>query len=220
MKIFIIGIILICFIPFINKAQDADSLLNSVMGETTTYTSATFKSTRIINGHSIERMKAKQLDVRIHHRFGELNGGSYNLWGLDQSNVFFGLEYGITDNIMVGIGRSTFQKTFNGFTKLSILRQSKGALKMPISMSVYIGTDVYTLKWEDPSRKNYFTSRLSYIYQVLIARKFNERLSLQLSPTMIHQNLVETALDNNDSYAIGIGGRFKITKRLFDCMDR
>jgi len=178
MKIFIIGIILFCFIPIINKAQDADSLLNSVMGETTTYTSATFKSTRIINGHSIERMKAKQLDVRIHHRFGELNGGSYNLWGLDQSNVFFGLEYGITDNIMVGIGRSTFQKTFNGFTKLSILRQSKGAHKMPISMSVYIGTDVYTIKWEDPSMKNYFTSRLSYIYQVLIARKFNERLSL------------------------------------------
>lgn len=212
-KIFIVLSALSLF-PFYSLSQDMDSLLNSITSEGTTVTTATFKSTRIINGHSIERMQKKQLDVRIHHRFGMLNAGAYELYGLDQSNIFLGAEYGITDKIMIGIGRSTYQKTVDGFTKISLLRQSTGEKKIPVSLSVYLGCDANGLKWEDPTRTNYFSSRLSYIFQVLIAKKINERFSFQVSPTMIHKNMVQTVLDNNDSYALGLGGRIKLTKRI------
>jgi len=72
-------------------------MLQEATGNSTEYATATFKSTRIINGHSIERMPGGQLDVRIHHRFGRVNSGSIRSLGLDQANIHLGLEYGITD---------------------------------------------------------------------------------------------------------------------------
>jgi hypothetical protein len=189
-------------------------LLDEETGNQIVYTTATFKSTRIINGHSIERMQVGQLDFRIHHRFGTLNSGAYELWGLDQANIHLGLEYGITNWIMIGIGRGTYQKTFDGFLHFSILRQSSGKKTMPISLSAYTTMAINSLKWEDPEQENYFSSRLAYTFHVMIARKLSERLSLQLSPSLVHKNMVETLLDANDLFSIGVGGRFKLTKRL------
>ena len=196
------------------RAQEIDSLLNAITTPATEYESATFKATRIINGHSIEQMKARQLDVRIHHRFGQMNSGSYELWGLDQSNVFFSLEYGVADWLMLGAGRTTYQKTYNSFAKVRLFRQSKGESNMPVAISLYTGIDMYTLKWSDPTRTNYFSSRLAYVGQVLVARKFTEDLSLQITPTVIHKNLVPLAIDNNDQFAVGVGGRYKLTNRI------
>jgi len=85
---------------------------------------------------------------------------------------------------------------------------------MPLSVSYYGNTAVNTLKWEDPARENYFTSRLAFVNQILIARKLNERLSLQTMPVFVHKNLVPAIADQNDSYAIGVGGRYKLTKRV------
>src|SRR4030066_1202451 len=107
------------------KAQDIDALLEDATGSDTEYATATFKSTRIVSGHSIERMPEGQLDFRISHRFGELKTGAYNLWGLDQANIHFSLEYGIIDWLMLGVGRGTYEKTYDGFFKFSLLRQSK-----------------------------------------------------------------------------------------------
>jgi len=197
-----------------SKAQDMDSLLNSVTTPKINYTTATFKSTHVLNGQSIERMMEGQLDVRIHHRFGTLNSGAYGLYGIDQSTVFLGLDYGIKDWIMVGIGHTPYEKTYTGYTKFSILRQSIGEKNMPVSLSLFWGTDIVTLKWTDPNRTNYNSSRLSYITQVLVARKFNDNFSLQLSPTYIHKNLVAEAIDPNDVYALGIGGRYKLSRRI------
>lgn len=196
------------------RAQDTDSLLTALTAPGTDYASATFKATRILNGHSVEQMKARQLDFRIHHRFGPVNGGSYELWGLDQSNVFFGLEYGVTDWLMLGAGRSTYEKTFNGFAQVRLWRQAAGLGAFPLSISALTGVDAYTTKWPDPARANYFSSRLSYTLQALIARKFSEDLSLQITPTMIHRNLVPEAIDLNDIFAVGFGGRYKITSRI------
>jgi opacity protein-like surface antigen len=195
------------------KAQDIDQLLEEATGSSTEYATATFKSTRIINGHSIERMPAHQLDVRISHRFGQFNSGAYNLWGLDQANMHLGLEYGITDWVMVGVGRGTYDKAYDGFLKFSILRQSKGERNMPISMSFLGGTAYNTLKWTKEGTLNGW-DRVSYVAQLLIARKFNERLSLEINPTYVHRNMVPTELDHNDIWAIGAGTRFKLTKRF------
>lgn len=207
-------LLVLTFITFSACSQDIDSLLNAAVSKPVDYTTATFKSTRILNGHSVERMKTKQLDVRIHHRFGEMSSGSYEFWGLDQSNIFLGLDYGITDWLMVGAGRSTYQKSVNGYTKLSLLRQSKGEKNMPVSFSLFLGGDANGLKWEYPERKNYESSRMSYIFQGLVARKINERLSLQITPTYIHRNIVPTVMDSNDSYSLGFGGRIKLSKRI------
>jgi hypothetical protein len=198
----------------IASGQDLQSLLEDKMEEPTQYTSATFKATRIMNGHSIERMKEGQLDFRISHRFGRINSGAYEFFGLDQANIHLSLEYGITDWLMVGLGRGTFEKTVDGFVKFSILRQSSGARDMPISMSFMSGTYVNGLHWSDPERVNYFSHRISYVQQLLIARKFGPRFSLQITPSYLHRNLVETALDPNDLFAFGAGLRIKLTSRI------
>ena len=195
-------------------SQSLEDLLAEEIEEVTSYTSATFKATRILNGHSIERMQDGQLDFRIHHRFGRLNSGGYELWGLDQANIHFSLEYGITDWLMIGIGRGTYEKTYDGFIKWSILRQSKGLKTMPVSLTFLSGIYMNSLHWQDETRDNSFNQRLEYVNQILLARKFHERFSLQFMPSMLHRNLVTTELDPNDIYSIGAGARFKLNKRI------
>lgn len=178
------------------------------------YATATFKTTRLINGHSVENVAEGVLDFRISHRFGYISGGAYELWGLDEASMRLGFDYGINRWLMVGIGRSTYQKQYDGFTKIKLLRQSSGSRSMPITLSA-IGTIMYkSLKFDDPTRENYYSSNLYYSGQLLIARKFNESLSLQLMPTVVHYNLVERADDPNDLFSLGVGGRMKLSKRV------
>lgn len=180
----------------------------------TNYVTATFKTTRLIDGHTVENVGKGVLDVKISHRFGQLNSGGYELFGLDNATMRMGLDYGITSYLMVGIGRSTFQKTFDAFFKLKLLRQSSGKRSMPVTVSYVPTIAVRTLHWEDETRKNYFSSRLSYTHQLIIGRKFSEGTSLQIMPTYIHRNLATLANDPNDLIAIGIGGRQKLTRRI------
>jgi hypothetical protein len=195
-------------------SQDLDALLAAEMGEETNYTSATFKATRILNGHSIERMQEGQLDFRIHHRFGRLNSGGYELWGLDQANIHFSLEYGINDWIMLGVGRGTYEKTYDGFIKLSPLRQSTGAKEMPISLTILSGLYMNSLKWDDETRTYSTAHRFEYTNQVLIARKFSKSISIQIMPSHLHRNLVISELDPNDLFAMGAGARIKLNNRF------
>jgi hypothetical protein len=194
-------------------AQTLDDLLSKESKPETKYATATFKSTRIINGHSIERMQQKQLEFRISHRFGEVSRGSYDLYGLDLSTIHFSLEYGITNWLEIGAGRSSFEKTADGFAKFSILRQSTGAKKMPVHLSYVVSTEVTGIKWSDPTVTNYFSSRVSYVHQLLIARKFSDSFSMEINPTFVHRNLVKEAIEPNNLYALGVGARYKITKR-------
>jgi opacity protein-like surface antigen len=207
-----IGLLVFAPLPGLD-AQDIDQLLQEATGNTTEYATATFKSTRILNGHSIERMQSGQLDVRFHHRFGQINSGAYDLWGLDQANTHFGFEYGITDWVMAGIGRGTYEKTYDGFLKFSLLRQSKGERNMPVSLSYFASLAINSLKWQGTGTLD-FWDRVTYVHQLLVARKFNERFSLEINPTYVHRNMVETELDPNDVWACGAGARFKLTKRV------
>jgi hypothetical protein len=188
-----------------------------VFGEeekTTDYTYATYKTTRVVSGHSVENPANGVLLFMISHHFGKVNTGAYDFFGLDQATIRLGLEYGFNHFLSVGIGRNTYQKTYDGFLKAKVLRQSKGARNMPVTVTLFSAMDIISLKWQYPERKNYFSSRLSFVNQVLIARKFNDRLSLQVSPTFIHKNLVSTSTEDNDTYAIGAGGRFKLSQRI------
>jgi hypothetical protein len=213
MKRLSIVFLLLLFALRIFAQDDLMSMLNQDSLQDVTYTTATFKSTRVMNGHSIERMPPGQLDVRISHRFGPLNSGAYNFFGLDQSNIHLSLEYGILKWLMAGIGRGSFEKTFDGFTKFSVFRQSTGKINMPVSVSVVTSIALKSIKFTDQTRTNYFTSRLAYTGQILIARKISQGVSVQLAPSYIHRNLVATELDPNDIFAIGAGTRVKLTKR-------
>lgn len=211
-RLFLAFFFLLCTLAIFAQ-DDLMNLLDQNSPEQINYTTATFKSTRVMNGHSIERMPAGQLDVRISHRFGQVNTGGYNFYGLDQSNIHLSLEYGITNWLMVGVGRGEYEKTFDGFAKFSILRQSTGAKEMPVSLSVVTSAALKSLKFQNPAVTNYFTSRMSYVVQVLVARKISDALSIQLTPSYVHRNLVATELDPNDLFALGAGARLKLTKR-------
>jgi len=216
-------ILLFCLLSATAKtvAQDTTSSLLSILEkemeqqkDVTIYTTATFKTTRLINGHSLENVGKGVLDVKISHRFGNISEGGYELFGLDKASMRMGFDYGLTKNIMIGVGRSTFQKTYDGFIKIKILHQSRGKKNMPITLSYVPTIALKTIHFEDPKVNNHFSSRLSYSHQIIVGRKFSDKTSLQLMPVFIHQNLVTLAAESNDIFAIGIGGRQKITKRI------
>lgn len=199
--------------------DDLEALLNADEVPEIRFSKYAFKSTRIINGHSIENVAAGVLDFRILHRFGAINGGAYELFGLDQANMRMSFDYGLTDRLQIGIGRSNIGKEYDGLVKYKILRQSTGARNMPVSVSWVSGGLINSQRWADPNRENLFSSRLSYYHQILIARKFNESFSLQLSPTVVHRNLVPTRDIPNDVFAMGVGGRVKLSNRVATTFD-
>lgn len=194
--------------------QDINDLLVSESQIEKSYETAAFKASRVINGHSVAQMKAKHLDFRISHRFGELNGGAYELFGLDQATIHFSLEYGIKDWLMMGVGRSSLEKTYDSFVKLRLLRQTSGSNSVPIFLSYMGSIEAFTTKWTNTDADNKFSSRLTFVHQLLIARKFNKNLSLQFSPTFLHKNLTPTATDPNDLFALGLSGRYKLNSRV------
>ena len=193
-------------------AQDLD-LLDEPELETIDYTAATFKTNRVVNGHSIETVAKNEFDFKISHRFGFLSGGPYDMFGLDQAAMRIGGDYGITDNLNVGLGRSTVDKTYDGFVKYKFLKQSTGLKTMPVTATWISHMGITTLKWPQPDRQNYFSSRLHYTHQLLIARKFTEGLSVQLSPTLVHKNIVDSTKFKNDILSLGVGVRQKLTSR-------
>ena len=164
--------------------------------------------------HSMESIRPGVMDLRILHRFGNINQGGYELFGLDQATMRLGFDFGITKNLMIGFGRSTNKKEFDAFAKYRLIHQGKGSGTLPFSLLIAGGSTLNSLKWADPSRKNYFSSRLAYYGQLIIGKKFSEGLTLQFSPTILHRNLVPEIEDPNDMLAVGAGGRIKLSKRI------
>ncbi|MBX3239773.1 MAG: hypothetical protein KIT80_20990 [Chitinophagaceae bacterium] len=207
-------VVLLCTLV---SAQEIDLLQMAEDSLQTTrqpaYVTGTFKGTHIINLQSIEAPAAGELLFVIMHRFGKINDGGYELFGLDNATMRMGFDYGITDRVAAGIGRSTFEKTFDGYIKAKLLRQTDGRQKSPLSISVLTGIAYTTLKYSDKPYLN-STYRTQYTTQLLIARKINRNVSIQLSPTWLHYNLVPATADKNDLLAIGVGGRVKITRRM------
>ncbi len=199
------------------QTEDADKLFSELNDTGIKYATAGFKSTRVINGHSFENLKGGVLDTRISHRFGFISSGAYELYGLDQSTIRLGVDYGITDRLMAGIGRSNYEKTIDGFGKYKLLRQSTGEKKMPVTLSLFAAVALKTNHFENAVRTNYFTSRLYYTYQIIAGRKFSEQFSLQFTPTLVHRNLIDSVQFKNDVFAIGAAGRIKLTKRVALC---
>jgi hypothetical protein len=221
-KIFLI--LIAAFLTKCTVAQDTTDLFKQLERESkvtdknrTNYTSATFKTTRIINSHSVETTGKGILDFRISHRFGAFNEKG-QLFGFDNAKMRLGFDYGLTSRLMIGAGRSSrnvWQKQYDGFAKYKLLRQSTGRVNMPVSVSfmssILLQTDS---RWKTDTIKRHSSDRLNYAFQLVVARKFSDNTSFQFAPTVVHQNIVPTKEQPNDIYALGIGGRQKISKRI------
>jgi hypothetical protein len=198
-------------------AQDQDLLSMVKSSAAKDYVTNAFKSSRVINGHSMEFIGKGVLDVRILHRFGLLSNGLKELFGLDQASMRLGLDYGLATNLTVGVGRSTLNKELDAFVKYRPLRQVTGGF--PFSVVWVSGITLFTTDWPYPERDNKFSSRLAYFHEVIIGRKFTEAFTLQVSPILVHRNLVTGADDDNNTIALGIGGRVKLSKRVAFVVD-
>ena len=215
-KILLVSISFFC-LATVSYAQ-VDSLmdmLNTNAPANKDYTSATFKATRIIDGSSVENLGAGVLDFRISHRFGDLSSGTQNFFGLDNATTRIGIDYGITKWLMVGIAHNVLNKEDDGFLKVKILKQAKHS--MPFTLSYVGATSIQTTPTPSlpvATDKWLFSNRLYYTNQLLLARKFSRSISLQLMPTVVHYNIVDSTKFSNNTIAIGAGGRIKINKRI------
>ena len=194
--------------------DDLMNLLEANTKKTIHFTEATFKGSRLINGHTVETRKQGELEFLISHRFGRLNSGAYEFFGLDAANVRLGLEYGVANFLTLGVGRNSFEKTYDGFAKLKLLRQSSGKRVMPFSVVSFSSAAIKTLKGSTPEEYPDIAARMYYVQQLLIARKFGSALSLQIMPSFVHRNRIQEREGENDIYALGFGGRIKLTQRV------
>jgi hypothetical protein len=207
-----IVLLLLIFTADKTFAQDSDMLKllgpDSVKKE---YVDAAFKSSRVIMSHSMEMLKPGVLDFRILHRFGKVNGGFYEFFGLDgPATVRLGLDYGLTNNLSFGIGRSAYKKELDGFIKFRPVQQSTGLNAFPFSV---VGVAGITYAADTLTKRSRTSDRFAYYWQAIIGRKFSEAFTLQLIPTLLHRNKVSQGEDN-DLYAGGIGSRIKLSKRI------
>lgn len=200
------------------SAQAQDELLQELSADKEqdgAYIGQAFKGSRLVNGHSVETTSAGTLEFIFSHRFGRVNGGLYEMFGLDDAFVRIGLEYGVTDNLSVGIGRNSVDKTVDGYLKYKLLRQTKEG--MPFTITAF-GSGAYKTSPKDDEVPKGFESidRLAYTGQLLIARRFTSKLSLQLMPTIVHKNYIASVEGDseNTQAAIGIGGRIKLTRSV------
>jgi hypothetical protein len=218
LRLILAGLFVINWLPEVKAQDDLLQMLNEEQSKEPTYTIATFKASRLINGQTTETIAKKHLNFWISHRFGAVNSGFLaNFFGLDEAKIRLGLEYGLTDNWLIGAGRSSLEKTYDFYTKYKVLRQSD---RFPITVTGLAGWSIntmetgYVMESGSEMRFNNNLERYSYWGQVLISRKFNEKLSLQLMPSVVHFNKVEDPSISNNLMALGIGGRYKLTKRF------
>lgn len=189
--------------------------------------SATFKTTKLINAQTIETVHKRTLDFRVAHRFGNIggaSGGGYesNLFGLYQiADVRIAFEYGITDRLTLGISNNKRNRNFEGLVKFRLLEQRKDN-RVPVAVTLFANVAMSTRKDDgtfsdvniDGSKTNKPLRRLSYVSQVIIARKFGSVFSCEFLPTYVHRNYVPDVKDENDFFSLGFGARLKVTKSI------
>lgn len=201
-------IIFLCVMAFQTNAQE-DLLAELEQDKKdSSFVLQTFKGTRVVNGHSVETKPSGTLEFIISHRFGTLNSGIDEFFGLDISTIRLGLEYGITDRLGVGIGRSSLDKSFDSYVKYKVLRQRAG---VPVTISA-VGS-AYAITSKSTFPEVHGADRLAYGAQLLVARKF-ESFSLQVAPVFLHRNGVIESEAIHDLVAVGTGGRIRLTRSL------
>ncbi|MGB0774163.1 MAG: DUF5777 family beta-barrel protein [Flavobacteriaceae bacterium] len=181
------------------------------------YAESAFKGLKIINLESTKMVDTGEMYFVVAHRFGSIKNGFDDFFGLDVASNKLQLIYGLNNHINFGIARSSYQKTYAFHTKLRLLRQQNE--QSPVTIGAYGQLTINNQLNLDLNPGLDFNHRLTYTAQALVSRKFSEKLSLQLSPTLIHKNLTEVDEENNMQFVMAAGGRYKLSKRISLNMD-
>ncbi|VAV86167.1 FIG00653321: hypothetical protein [hydrothermal vent metagenome] len=174
-----------------------------------------FESSTIINNQTNVLYTKNTLEIQMSHRFGLINGGENDLAGFwAPSNIRIGLSYAIHERVTIGYGTTKFDRLQDFNLKVALLRQTRSD-KIPVSITYFGNATINAKKKENFNLKQ---DRYSYFNQIIIARRFSPKFSLQIAPSISHYNLVETFMEN-DRIAVAVGGRYKIssnTSIMFD----
>ena len=202
--------LLLCF-PVLLFSQD--DLLNEIDNDSlgTDYATATFKGLKIVNFESTKLVAKKELTLIIAHRFGTVKNGFDSFFGLDDAVTRIHFVYGINEWLNVGVSRSSFQKIYQSSIKYRLLRQETNGF--PVTVVGYNSILINSGLEKTNLPKLEFKHRLGYTAQLLVSRKFNTNFSMQLAPTLFHDNFVFFNDQDNTQFALGIGGRHKLSKR-------
>ena len=203
-------LILLLTLPVSGLSQD--DLIDAIqMEDTTQVADAAFKGLKIVNFESTKMLNKREFYFVVSHRFGSIRNGFDDFFGLDFANTRLHFLYGITDGWHVSVSRNSFNKTYDLSTKYRFVEQRRG---VPVTIAGYSQMAVNTLLEEALIlRPVAFGDRISVTQQLLISRKFTEQLSLQLMPTFFHEGYVDYAPQDQSQYALGLGGRYKISSR-------
>lgn len=178
-----------------------------------------FIGSYIINSQSTNTVQRGRLDFLILHRFGEFSDGAFNGFGLDYAAIRLGFDYGITDRLTVGIGRSSVGKNYDAHLKYRALTQTAGGNQnMPVSLVFFTGTALSATELKRQTaiqEENQFINQLVYTYEAMISREFSDKLAFQASTTLLHRNTVPYADKDHNILAFGVGGRLKLSKRVY-----
>ncbi len=198
------------FSGFIYAQEDLLKEIDSIPTKTE-YVEPAFKALQIVTGQSTKLASKNEWYIVVAHRFGDISTGFKNFLGLDEASTKLGVIYGVTDKVSLSLSRETNMKTFEGGIKFQLIQQKEN---IPVSIVGYQVMAVNT----DLKKDNYphlqFGNRLSYLSQALISRRFNNKLSLQLTPSYVHKNLYDPNIENKNGFITGLGSRYKISKRV------
>jgi len=170
-----------------------------------------FESSFLISNPTNVLFSKNTLEIQMSHRFGELNDDKNDLAGFyGSANIRIGLTYAIHERLTIGFG-TTKNKNYQDFNwKAALLRQTRSD-KMPVSVSYY-GNFAIDARSKNLGLFTETSDRYSHFNQLIIARRFNPKLSLQVAPSVSHYNTVATTM-RNDMVAIAFGGRYKISSQ-------
>ncbi|MBL4604866.1 MAG: hypothetical protein JKY02_04160 [Flavobacteriaceae bacterium] len=204
--------------------SSAQSLLDKLNAEPLNgplYTLATFKATRISIGHSVETRKKNVLEISVMSRFWNLHERTKNRFIADKISNRFGLDYGLSDRLTLGVGFSTLNNIFDTYLKYRLIQQQDNG---PNKFSITLLQSAAHLNHKTPPSPgskpyasisgNSFSDKLTLTSQVLIARKFTRNFSLQISPTFIRKNTAISPSDDQNQFAVGFGGRYKVANHV------
>ena len=206
----IITLIFIFSISISVFSQEEDLLKGLDSVDTKQNVESIFKGLKIVNLESTKIASKGDLYLVVAHRFSSIKNGIESGFGLDNAVTQIKFIKGITNWMSLSAGRS--ELAYDLATKYRLQHQVENGFPVEIVGFSSIAFN-NTLK-QNNFPKMVFKDRIIYVNQLLIARKFNQSLSLQLAPTIFHQNFVESDEQKNLQYAIGVGGRCKLTKRL------
>lgn len=203
--------ILLLFLPLFSIAQD--DLLDEIDSDSTgvNYATAAFKGLKIVNFESTKLVARSEFTFIVSHRFGSLKNGIDTFFGLDEAVTRLNFVFGINDGLNIGVSRSSFLKIYDVSIKYRLLRQEEDGF--PFTVVGYNSILVNTALDKDNLPLLEFKHRIGYAAQLLISRKIDTNLSLELAPTFFHDNYVVLDNQENSQFALGFGGRYKLSKR-------